>query len=374
MKFIHLADLHLGKMLHQYSLLPLQRELLEEITNYIKDNHIDAVVIAGDVYDHSVPSHGAVNLLNDFLNSLVNTLEVKVMMIAGNHDSADRLHFASSILESRGLYIETHLQKEMRYIEFDRIRFYLLPFFKPVQFQDLFPEEKPDTYNDAMKGYLDKQEIDPSYMNILVTHQYVGHNARLAGSEMTLSVGGGEVIDPHLFEAFDYVALGHLHAPQYLSRPTIRYSGSLMRYSFDEAHQAKSFTVVDTRDLSITTVPLEPSKDVRVYEGYFDDFRSAGMIEKRDDLIAIELLDDQIIPQAIDTLRLLYPNVLQLTYPQLLKTHDLHLERFHKVRSMSLDELYNAFYQEMTGNELDENAEEVVKQLLEEAGEKHAAK
>ena len=368
MKFIHLADLHLGKMLHQFNLIDLQKEILDQVVAYVQNHDIQAVVIAGDIYDRSVPSQEAVNILNDFLNQLINEAHVKVLMISGNHDSNDRLNFASAILESQGLYIETRLKPEMSYVEIADVRFYMLPFFKPLHLKHLVKDINFTTYNEAMAYYLSYQNLDPRYRNILITHQFVGHHSQVSDSEMTLSVGGTDVIDPRLFARFDYVALGHLHAPQSVQRKTIRYAGSLMRYSFSEVHQDKSFTVVDTDDMSLVTIPLIPSLQVTMYRGSYDDFIEHRIVTKNDDLLAIELTDNHLIPHAIDQLRQRYPNVLQLTYPQLLLDKNLHLDHYHEVKNMSYYELFEHFYEDMTDQKLDEASRTIVHELLDEAG------
>lgn len=365
MKLMHLSDLHLGKMLKQYNLISLQKELLGQITQYIRHHEIDGIIIAGDIYDHHVPSQEAVNILDAFLNELIVNLHKKVYAISGNHDSPDRLNFASSILASQGLYIETRLKEQMVYIEEGDVRIYLLPYFKPALLHALDEEAPLHNYNDAMKHYLNKQVIDPNYKNILVTHQFVGHASQTSDSEMSLSVGDSEVIDPELFAQFDYVALGHLHAPQYVNRPTIRYAGSLMRYSFDECRQHKSVTIIDTDDFSLSFMELIPSKQVTVFRDTFSHLLSPDESLKRDDLLAIELLDDHLIPHAIEQLRVLYPHVLSLTYPQLLARDDFDLRRIEKVEKMDPVELFVHFYQDMTSHDLDDESRTIVTELLE---------
>lgn len=232
MKFVHIADLHLGKVLHQYSLLHVQRELLFELLEFMDCEDIRVLVIAGDIYDRFIPSQEAVNLLDEFLSQALLNYHIEVLMISGNHDSSDRMHFASSILSQRGLHIETYLKEQMEFVEKGQTRFYLLPFVKPSQVKNLYQVDEIYNYQEALSLYLSHQKIDKDYTNILVTHQFVGHASITSESEIPLSVGGSEIIDASLFDDFDYVALGHLHAPQKVSRETLRYSGSLMRYSF----------------------------------------------------------------------------------------------------------------------------------------------
>ena len=254
MKFVHIGDIHLGKTLHQYNLINNQRELLIQILSYMDKHDIRLLLIAGDVYDRSTPSQEAVNLLDEFLTLAITKYNIKVLMISGNHDSSDRLNFASSILRKKGLYIETYLKEKMEYVEIEDTRFYLLPYFKPGQVRVMFDTDVK-TYDEAMKYYLSLQNIDKNRKNVLITHQFIGGHSMTSESEVLLSVGGSEIIGSDHFDDFDYVALGHLHAPQKVSRETMRYSGSLMRYSFDEVKQKKSIVVVDFHPDTLQQVP-----------------------------------------------------------------------------------------------------------------------
>jgi len=368
MKFVHIGDIHLGKIIHQYSLLDIQKELLFQILDDMNKQHIKVLVIAGDVYDRLIPSQEAVNVLDEFLHKALIDDHITVLMISGNHDSSDRLHFASSILNQSGLYIETYLQKEMAYVSIDDVRFYMLPFIKPSHVKALYKVDDIHDYQQALSYYMDKQIIDKNYKNILITHQFVGHNSTTSESEVPLSVGGSEIIDAHLFDDFDYVALGHLHAPQKVSRETMRYSGSLMRYSFDEVKQNKSYTIVDTDSMTIETVPLHPSRDLNKYKGSFNEFMDKDFIIKKDDFLSFELTDETIIPHAIDRLRILYPYLLQITYTHLLhqQTSTKQITNFEKMDQLSL---FQTFYEDVKGIELSSKQLELVQQLLEKSGE-----
>ena len=319
MKFVHVADLHLGKIIHQYSLLDIQRKLLDELLDYMNEQAIKVLVIAGDVYDRSVPSSEAVSILDDFLSKAVIDNHIKVLMISGNHDGHERLHFASTLLKKQGLYIETEVHEDFQPVIIDDVNFYLLPFIKPSVIRQLYDDDTITTYQDALEKYLSHQNIDTNKKNVLVTHQFVGKNSIISDSEVTLTVGGTEIIDASLFDDFDYVALGHLHAPQKVKRETIRYSGSLMRYSFDEVKQNKSICIVDTDYFSISFHSLNPYMDLRQYQGLYEDCMKDDFIERKDDLISLELLDHKIVPHAIDHLRALYPHILQISYPYFLQ-------------------------------------------------------
>ncbi|MFR2768173.1 MAG: metallophosphoesterase family protein [Thomasclavelia sp.] len=231
--------------------------------------------MAGDIYDRSVPSNEAIEALNDFLSSLILKHHKKVLMIAGNHDSATRLSFASGLLKQEGLYIEAFVQDEMKPVVIDGVNFYLLPFFKPSYIRYLYNDESIVTYQDAFAAYMKRQKINLDETNILITHQFIAGNKEVikSESEAILSVGGSEIIDVSLVKQFDYVALGHIHAPQQISRDTIRYSGSLMRYSFDEVKQKKSIVDVSIANKKVTyqLVELKPKQDLIKITGYFDE-------------------------------------------------------------------------------------------------------
>lgn len=370
MKFVHIGDLHLGKVIHQVSLLDIQRELLFELLEYMKQEDIHLLIIAGDVYDRLIPSQEAVHLLDEFLTQALLKYDIEVLMISGNHDSSERMHFASSILSHLGLYIETHLQKEMVYVEKDKTRFYLLPFMKPSHVKNLFQVEELNSYQEAMEFYLSQQHIDKNYQNILITHQFVGHSSITSESELPLSVGGSEVIDASLFHDFDYVALGHLHAPQKVSRETIRYSGSLMRYSFDEVKQKKSITIVNTKDMSVILHELHPSQNLEKYSGTFQQFMDPDYIKKKDDFLAFELEDDHLIPHAVDQLRVIYPHLLQLTYSHYMNQQgQIAHHAFQTLEELDTFTLFSQFYQEMKNQKLNDQQKQIIHHLLEKAGE-----
>lgn len=375
MKFIHIGDLHLGKTLHQQSLLPLQIELLEQVLQYMNKEYIDVLVMAGDIYDRSIPSKEAVNVLNDFLSNAIFNYHKKILLISGNHDSSERLNFASELLKEQGLYIVSYPQKVLEPIIIDDINFYLVPFFKPSYIRYLYEDDTVTTYQDAYRTYLDNQNIDYTKTNVLVTHQFVASNkeAITSESEVILSVGGSEIIDVSLFEKFDYVALGHLHASQKIRHDYIRYSGSLMKYSFDEVHQVKGMVEVELQDkqVSIKQIPLVPLLDVKKYKGLFTTFMNDAMSIEKQDFIAFELEDTMVIPNAIDRLRVLYPNVLQITYPNLMKKEETLSTKanpgFEKLDPLSL---YTEFYEKMKGSPLEKESAKIIINNI-EGGKNH---
>ncbi len=367
MKFVHIGDLHIGKTLHQYSLLDNQRYLLFQLLTYMDKQDIRLLIIAGDVYDRSTPSLEAVNLLDDFITKALLDYHIKVLMISGNHDSSDRLHFASSILKQKGLYIETYLKEDMNYVEIDDCRFYLLPYIKPSQVKMMFNQDVK-TYDEALSYYLSKQSIDKSYKNILITHQFVGHQSMISDSEIPLSIGGSEVITPEVFDVFDYVALGHLHAPQSVHRDTMRYSGSLMRYSFDEVKQNKSIVIVDTKDMSIDFHILHEKQSVIHYKGSFESFMDQNTIQNKNDILSFELTDQQLIPHAIEQLRVLYPHLLQITY-SFNKNETTTLSSLHHIENIQPDELFVRFYKDVKNCDMNEEQIKIIQDLFNEVGD-----
>ena len=369
MRFLHISDIHLGKLLFQQNLLEIQIDLLNQIIDYLVDNDIDVLIMAGDIYDRSVPSNEAIEALNDFLSSLILKHHKKVLMIAGNHDSATRLSFASGLLKQEGLYIEAFVQDEMKPVVIDGVNFYLLPFFKPSYIRYLYNDESIVTYQDAFAAYMKRQKINLDETNILITHQFIAGNKEVikSESEAILSVGGSEIIDVSLVKQFDYVALGHIHAPQQISRDTIRYSGSLMRYSFDEVKQKKSIVDVSIANKKVTCqlVELKPKQDLIKITGYFDEFMNYD--NNHNDFIAVELLDTKIVPNAIDYLRKKYENVLQITYPNLISKQITNNTKadvgFEKLSSL---ELFEQFYEKIKGSKLDKEAKVLVAEILKE--------
>lgn len=371
MKFVHVADLHLGKVLHQMSLLTIQRELLMELLTYMDDEDIRLLVIAGDVYDRLIPSQEAVALLDEFLSLALLKYHIEVLMISGNHDSSERMHFASSILSDCGLHIETHLRKEMFFVEKEKTRFYLLPFFKPSHVKNLFELDEVNSYQEAMDYYLKQQHLDSQYQNILITHQFIGKSSITSDSELPLSVGGSEVIDASLFQDFAYVALGHLHAPQKVLRETMRYSGSLMRYSFDEVHQDKSIVIVDTEDLSVHCHPLHPAMTLQCYRGMFEQFMDPDFITKKDDIMSFELENQQLIPHAIDQLRTLYPHLLQITYTSSIHDNSSLHKTIKTIEKLDLLEMFETFYEDTKKQPLSTLQKQIMQQMIEKVGENH---
>ncbi len=319
MKLIHLSDLHIGKRLHELSLLEDQAYILDRIVEITRQEQPDAVVIAGDLYDKSTPTAEAVRLCDDFLCRLAST-GCTLCIISGNHDSAERVAFGGRLMQARGVYISPVFDGSVQTVtlsdEHGEAVIYLLPFIKPVHCRMAFPEADIETYDDALRAAIESMNVDPARRNVLVTHQFVT-GSRRSDSEQ-ISVGGSDNVDAGLFAPFDYVALGHLHIPQNVGSERIRYCGSPLKYSFSEASEKKSVTVAELGakgQLTLREIPLEPLRAMAVTRGTFADLsRRICPDPLRDPLTRIILTDEDDIPDAFNRLRLVYPNLLGLDY------------------------------------------------------------
>ena len=321
MKFLHLADLHLGKRVNGFSMLEDQAHILRQILAILDDEQPDGVLIAGDVYDKSVPSVEAVELLDGFLTEL-RARGVPVLLISGNHDSPERLAFGGRVMDSCGIHISPVYNGALAPVTlqdaFGPVHVWLLPFVKPAHVRRWFPDADIESYTDAVAEAVARMDIDTAARNVLVTHQFVTGGAR-SGSE-ELSVGGTDNVDSGVFAPFDYVALGHLHGAQHIGRETIRYAGSPLKYSFSEARQHKSVTVVtlgEKGDVQVRTAALTPLRELREIRGSYDELTARSFYEHttyRSDYLHLILTDEQDVFDAMSRLRTIYPYLMTLDY------------------------------------------------------------
>ena len=317
MKFIHLSDLHIGKRVNEFSMCEDQKYILRQILQIIDDEEPDAVIIAGDVYDKSIPSTEAVELLDSFLYRLAKRRS-EVFIISGNHDSPERLSFGSRLIDGSGIHIAPVYSGEIKPFSVKGVNIYLLPFIKPAHVRRFFEDEKIESYTDAMRVAIERMGVDEAQSNILVTHQFV------TGSGITdsedLSVGGSDNVDASVFEPFDYVALGHLHRPQNCGSEKIRYCGTPLKYSFSEANDRKSVTVGELdgeKQLTVRTVDLTPQRDMVKLRGTYNELISKSFYDGTsygEDYVHITLTDEDDIPDAVTKLRLAYKNLMKLEY------------------------------------------------------------
>ncbi len=370
MKFLHIGDIHIGKLLHQQSLLDIQIDALNQVLEYSNKQSIDVIIMAGDIYDRSIPSKEAVEVLDSFLSKAIFECNKKIIMISGNHDSSERLGFVSDLLACQGLYIVSVAPKKLNPIEIDGINFYPVPFFKPSYIKEVYDVDV-HTYQDAFAYYLKQQDIDYTKTNVLIAHQFIAGNKEIirSDSESVLSVGGSEIIDVSLVSDFDYVALGHIHASQKVSKDTIRYSGSLLKYSFDEVNQKKGMVEVTIEDkhVDFKTVEITPLRDVCKYSGMYKDILEDDFVDSKEDFIAFELEDIHVIPHAIDILKTIYPNVLQITYPNLKHKEVMSQTKAEEgFEKKSTIELFEEFYSKIKGHSLKEESYIAMQKIIEE--------
>lgn len=320
MKLLHLSDLHLGKRVNEFSMLEDQKYILNQILQIAINEQVNTVLIAGDVYDKSVPSAQAVTLFDDFLTRL-EALECTVLLIAGNHDSPERLAFGAHLLQKSRVYLSPVFDGRLTCCtlndEYGSLDVWLMPFLKPSVVRPFYPEDTMESYQDAVAVVLRSNPPHQGRRSILVAHQFVT-GAKTGGSE-ELSVGGAENIDAALFAAYDYVALGHIHSPQRVGRETVRYCGSPLKYSLSEARGTKSVTLITFNqpgEIDIKLCPLTPLHDLRTIRGTYDEVTARTFYEgtATDDYLHITLTDETEVLDAVGKLRSIYPNVMRVDY------------------------------------------------------------
>ena len=383
MKFFHLSDLHIGKQLHRYNLKEDQQVILKEVITYAKELRPDAIVIAGDIYDKSVPSAEAVNVFDEFLTDLSEiTPEIPILIISGNHDSPDRLKYASEILKRHHIYLagnvperpEEHIEKVTLHDAYGEVDFYLLPFMKPAYVKNIFVDGTPETYSDAVKEIIKREKIDyKDKSNVLVSHQfYVGEKAEspeTCDSEV-FSVGGIDNVDIGSVKEFDYVALGHLHGAQCIGKPEIRYCGTLLKYSVSESTQNKSLTVVTLKAKGekpeIENYPLHPLRDVRKKKGTLDEIIKEAQETEKDDYISITLTDEIDPYKPKEQLERIFSHILEIRVDNQrtrTKLKEMDEELVMKDPFTSFAE----FYKEMQGREMNGEEETIMKEIFDKA-------
>lgn len=373
MKFLHLADLHLGKRVNGFSMLENQAHILRQILAILDDERPDGVLIAGDVYDKSVPSVEAVELLDGFLTEL-RARGVPVLLISGNHDSPERLAFGGRVMDSCGIHIspvyDGALAPVTLHDEFGPVHVWLLPFVKPAHVRRWFPDADIESYTDAVAEAVAHMDIDTAARNVLVTHQFVTGGTR-SGSE-ELSVGGTDNVDSGVFAPFDYVALGHLHGAQHIGRETIRYAGSPLKYSFSEARQHKSVTVVtlgEKGDVQVRTVALTPLRELREIRGSYDELTARSFYEHttyRSDYLHLILTDEQDVFDAMSRLRTIYPYLMTLDYDNARTRAAGGMSAPAETERRTPPELFEALYQRQNHQPMSEVQREYIAQLMEQ--------
>ena len=344
-KFLHIADLHLGKRLNGVSFLEDQIFLLNQISALAEAEHADAVVIAGDVYQKASPQSEAMAAFDAFVTRLA-AAGIRVLVISGNHDSAQRISYFSVLVRNAGVYVSEEFTGTVQTVAlsdaFGEVRFGLLPFLKPIQARRFYPDEKIETYEDAVRAVLRHSPVDPAARNVLVCHQFVT-GAETCDSEET-AIGGLDCVDASAFDDYDYVALGHIHGPQRLKRDTLRYAGSLMKYSFSEVNHRKSVTVVEMLekgDVRLHTVPLTALHDMRTVEGMLSDVMAMSYSE---DYVWVTIHDELPPPDARVTISTVFPNMLKFSVVNSKTKMDIDVLAREQMESKSVPELFSDFY------------------------------
>ncbi len=385
MRLFHLSDLHIGKQLHQYNMAESQAQILEQIIEQIKEYRPDAVMIAGDVFDRSAPSGEAYELFDDFLNKVASIEPtIPVMIIAGNHDSAKRLHYASGFLEKSSIFIETmppvqeedHIKKIILEDAHGEVCFYLLPFLKPGFVRHLFPEGEITDYGSAVKGLLQRECIDFSKRNVLISHQFYIFDKeepeRSDSEQLMISVGGLDSIDAGLVMAFDYVALGHIHRPQKIGSSKIRYCGTPLKYSVSEASHEKSITMVTLGEKGaeaiIETIPLTADLDVRSEQGTLEEILSRATKKNCHDYISVTLTDENEIYRPKDQLEEVYDHLLEV------KIENSHTRKYlqnseSNIVSYDPATVFKSFYETILQCPISSDEEKLMQEVIHIASE-----
>ena len=377
MKLLHLGDLHIGKSVNDYSMIVDQKYILDQILAMAQERAVDGVLIAGDVYDKSVPSEEAVRIFDYFLCQLAEQ-GIPAFIISGNHDSDERLHFGSALFESNGIYIsskyEGTLAKKTLTDEYGKVNIYLLPFVKASQVRHFWQEEKIESYDQAVRIVVENTDINRKERNILVAHQFVagkGAEPEFGGSENAAvqNVGTVEMVGTDCFADFDYVALGHIHSPQRVGRNTIRYSGSPLKYSLSEIDNPKSvpmITLGQKGNVDVELIPLQPLHDMRHLRGRMEQILDRKNISSPEDYIYVTLTDEYVIPDAMATIRQYYPNTMKIDYDNSHTRAVGKIDVSQVTQEKSFPEIISDFYQMMYDCEI---SEEEMKLMLEVAGE-----
>ena len=375
MKFLHLSDLHLGKRVHNFSMIDDQRYILEQILDIADKEEITGVIIAGDVYDKPVPSAEAVALFDEFLVQLAKK-NLYVFVISGNHDSAERIAFGGKLMRHSRVYMSPVYNGEIEPVtledEFGKINVFLLPFVKPVQVRHFCNEEEIRDYTEAVRCVIGHMDVKNEERNILVCHQFVTGATRCESEE--ISVGGLDNVDASVFSPFDYVALGHIHGPQNIGGERIRYCGTPLKYSFSEANHQKSVTVVklgEKGELYIETRPLKPMRDMIKVKGFFEEITDKVFYEKMDaeSYVQITLLDEQDIPNAFGKLATIYPNLMQMRYENKRTMDNANVFSEGEGLNMAPEVLFSQFYETMNNQPMTKEQSEYMTDMIEKIWE-----
>ena len=366
MKFLHTADLHLGRRLNDIPLLQDQRKVLAAIVDIAKQKKVDAVLLSGDIYDRAAPSAECYVVLSDFVTALSSS-HIAVIAISGNHDSNERVGYLSALLKYSNVYFSDVFDGSIGTValkdEYGEVLFHLLPFVRPSDVRLYYPDERIESYQDAIKVLLSHHPIDKGMRNVILSHQFVA-GAQICDSEI-LSLGGSEAVEASLYRDYDYVALGHIHRSQKMTEEKIRYAGSIMKYSLSEEKHVKSVTLVELREkgkTSIETVALPIVHDVRTIRGHFKDLMSMPYSE---DFVHVVLLDENVVFDARLSLGTVFPNMIRFSIENSKTTEEVDIQSLESIEKKSLPDLFEAFYSmQFGGQKPDEKRMQALRNVL----------
>ncbi len=359
-----------------------QKYYIDKFIKYIKDEKIELVIIAGDIYHRTIPSIEAINLVNEAFSKMINELNIHVIVISGNHDSRERLGFGKKLFENSNLYIKTSIEDIFNKIslkdEYGIINFYTIPYIEPNYIKKFYKEESILTFDDSMKLLISKikENINLDERNILITHgffSYIKNNNednKIIFSESEISIGGSDMVDAKIFEIFDYVALGHLHAPQKIGKETIRYSGSILKYSLSESNQKKSITIINLKEKSnikIYEKHINPKRDLKIVQGDFYEFIDVNNFSElySEDYIFVNITSNKNILDPVNKLKNVFPNILGVKFIKYDKNNIQIKNEFsdNKIKSKSTYELFNDFYSYVTKNNLSKEEKKIILEI-----------
>lgn len=371
MKFLHLSDFHLGKRVNDFSMLDDQKYILGQIIDIADKENPDGVFIVGDIYDKPLPPAEAVELFDDFLFQL-SERKLKVFIISGNHDSPERIAFGARLMNRSGIYISEVYNGNVSPIpvsdKYGTAYIYMLPFIKPAHVKRFYPDSDTESYTYAIRTAISAMKIDTSFRNVILTHQFVTGASRCESED--ISVGGSDNVDASVFELFDYVALGHIHSPQSVSKDTVRYCGTPLKYSFSESKHKKSVTIVELFEkgnTKISTIPLIPLRDMKEIRGSYAELSSKSFYcnINTNDYIHIILTDENDIPDAVRKLGAIYPNIMKLDYDNARTRYNLGIIATESVEKKTPSELFSEFYELQNNDSMNEKQKKIVSELIE---------
>ncbi|MDN5372071.1 MAG: repair protein SbcD/Mre11 [Carnobacterium sp.] len=369
MRLLHTADWHIGKIVNEFSMLEDQEYFLDQMIKKLKTIELDALIMAGDLYDRSMPSKEAVSLANKVLTRLIQEVNVPVLVIAGNHDSSERVEYGADLLATNRLYIEGTVKEVTRKVTIKGVNFYLLPFADYAYTRELLQVETIKSLEDATRVQIEtiKKEMDPEEINVLIAHGYVinlsNDTSETTDSERPLSIGTAEYVSVELFEDFDYVALGHLHKAQKVKYDRVRYSGSLLKYSKSEARHKKQLSLVtlEKDHVEIEPIYIKPKRDMRIVKGLFDEI----MEQQSEDYLFFELLDGNFVIDAMNQLKRRYPNAMGLEYvAKKEREENSSIKHQEQLEKLSIQDIFADFYTHYKEKNLTDERKDIIDNIL----------